>query len=671
MESKEYAKELLGIVNRLATTSSSKERFERLVNVWLLSDGKDKKELGEDLDSIANLLIPRLIFSKKYMAEVPSTDDSQGDIKIGKVMHGDKLLYDFGVSQSEFNQGHILVTSRAGHGKTTVLMLLIRELIQKEIPFLVICFKQDFRHLLRHYPNLIILSWKDLKVNLLKPPLGVSIDEWKQQFLNIFGHTEGVWSGSTQYLLQFLDKVYEKKGENASVLDVFELLNNSNPGFRKMQEYWSVIQTRIYGLVSKLKSVVACDDGLDLEKLLSYPVVLELDGLSYEDQNLLALFFFFWIYAYRKAQRHRGTARHVLIIDEAKRIFSASDQYSATTREFSHISPADQFVDEIRDYSELLVIADNEISKLSSSVIAQSYLKIVGNVSGRDVEVVAEAMNLKEEEVDALFQLERGEWLVKLAARYTKPFIIKTEDFPIEKNVTDEEIRSRMEPILRTLIKEPKRLPSQFLELSPESESLIFNVIAHPLTNLSKQYQLVGLAGEKATRAKNELLERNLVTETTMPRKQHRLHYLIPTEQGLDYLENAGYDVRLWRKRGNASIEHRFFQFMILIAMKNVGYQVSMEKMLDSGTIVDVLASNDSMAYALEVELDSDINASNKLRILNEARALIVLATQQTVLDKARKILSGNERISFYLVGQFLDGLNDHIIPEISRNGSN
>ena len=41
----------------------------------------------------------------------------------------------------------------------------------------------------------------------------------------------------------------------------------------------------------------ALEDGIEIEKLLDRGVVLELDGMSYEDQTLLVLFFFYWIYA--------------------------------------------------------------------------------------------------------------------------------------------------------------------------------------------------------------------------------------------------------------------------------------------------------------------------------------------------------------------------------------
>ncbi|MGQ9782268.1 MAG: hypothetical protein ACUVQ8_08555 [Nitrososphaeria archaeon] len=97
-----------------------------------------------------------------------------------------------------------------------------------------------------------------------------------------------------------------------------------------------------------------------MEKMLNLPVILELDGLGRDEANLLALWFFYWIYAYRRAKGIRGRLLHLLIIDEAKRIFTATEQYSQTTTEYSGISPADLVCDKIRDFGEGIIASDQE-----------------------------------------------------------------------------------------------------------------------------------------------------------------------------------------------------------------------------------------------------------------------------------------------------------------------
>jgi hypothetical protein len=114
---------------------------------------------------------------------------------------------------------------------------------------------------------------------------------------------------------------------------------------------------------------------------------------------------------------------------------------------------------------------------------------------------------------------------------------------------------------------------------------------------------------------------------------------------------------------------------MVAFAFKNLGYQTSLEKVLSCGTRVDVLASNkDKYSYAIEVELDSNLNVHNKLRCLEEVNALIVLSKDQQVLENTKTMLKQANadqlsRIGFYQIGQFIDGLRQNIITEIFRNG--
>ena len=158
----------------------------------------------------------------------------------------------------------------------------------------------------------------------------------------------------------------------------------------------------------------------------------------------------------------------VLIIDEAKRVFCASEAYSQTTAEFSGIPPAELILDEIRSFGQGLILADNEPSKLSNAVKANTNIKIAGFLgNGRDIDDIAQAMNLNEEEKEALSHLERGEWLVKLAGRYTRPFLIKTEDFPLPRNVSDEELAELMRPKLAMLYRKSSQ-GHRYLKTLPE-----------------------------------------------------------------------------------------------------------------------------------------------------------------------------------------------------------
>ncbi|MCW4002633.1 MAG: DUF87 domain-containing protein [Candidatus Bathyarchaeota archaeon] len=643
-------------------------------------DAESKEEQRSFIEEILRWHLPDLALSKKPLLSAPSPEDCCGDLIVGTVTQGEEQLWDFAIPMQELNQGHILVASRSGHGKTTLLMSFVRQLLDTDTPFLITDYKRDFRSLTALYPQLVILSRKNLKVNMLKAPPGVPIEEWKQLFMNIFGHVEGVWSGSTQFLLQYLDRVYAEKGEKATIKDLLEKLETDAPNLRRMQDYWSAVYTRIYGLHSKLGSMLECREGLNIEQLLTRPVVLELDGFGgYEDQNLLVLFFFYWIYSYRKVHRHRGLARHWIIIDEAKRVFPASEQYSSTTREYSHIAPSDLIVDEIRDFSEILLAADNEVTKLSNSIISQSYAKIVGNVSGRDLDVIAEAMNLSDDEKECVSQLERGEWIVKLASRYTKPFTIKTEDFPVEKNVSDEEVEQRMEPLLSDLVAKPMNNEiatketegsaayqdntSQtnarkitFPAISEDTWDLLLDVNKHPFRGLAGRYESLSLSGRRASFAKAELIEKGLAREFSVVLGSHRpVKFLVLTDMAINSLESVGHDVRLW-KHTQGKFQHQLYTVLIAYTFRKAGFQTYIEKTLKNGRRVDVLTILNGKKVAVEVETGVSINMDEEMKALEEVDELIVVTDEQTNLRMLRNAVKNSlsEKVQVFHISDYL-----------------
>jgi len=62
-----------------------------------------------------------------------------------------------------------------------------------------------------------------------------------------------------------------------------------------------------------------------------------------------------------------------------------------------NIAPADLICDEIRDFGEAIIAADQEPSKISDSLKANTYTKITSCLgNGRDLSNISDAMNLSE-----------------------------------------------------------------------------------------------------------------------------------------------------------------------------------------------------------------------------------------------------------------------------------
>ncbi|MEM2914589.1 MAG: hypothetical protein QXH91_04225, partial [Candidatus Bathyarchaeia archaeon] len=461
--------------------------------------------------------------------------------------------------------------------------------------------------------------------------------------------------------------------------DVYKKIAESDETSRKMQEYASVVETRLYGLLSKLGQTINNKRNLiDIEKLLELPVVLELDGLGRDEASILALWLFYWIYAYRKAKMMRGKLLHVLIIDEAKRIFTASEQYSQTTAEYSGIPPADLVCDEIRDFGEAIIASDQEPTKLSNSLKANTYTKITGLLgNGKDIDDIAQAMDLNDEGREALTKLERGEWLVKLAGRYVKPFIIKSEDFKLEKNVSDEELKQRMKTAIEELNRKEKNLTqgkdeekADTVRLSEDSYRLLENINSHPFNGITSRQKELGISATRLERAKEELILNELIKQVDISLSGRRpTSFLVLTEKALNFLESKGVDTNLWKHVGNVGFEHTLYQVLIRWRLKKLGYDAHVEVKVSEGRRVDVLAIKNDKRIGIEVELNPNANLSQKLNGIDFDEFYII--TKKEMFNEVKEKLGAlpiNTRV--YSIDRFLKRLSNLSDEKIRINSS-
>ena len=645
-----------------------KDLVERLL--YLCSIEKGSEDIKREVESLIDCFSHELYFSKKPLLEVPTRNEAYGEIVVGYVMQGDKTLWEFGLSLEELNQ-HMLITARSGAGKTTLIIQIIRQLISKHIPFIVIDYKRDYRHLVRNYPQLVVLSWRDLKINPLEPPPGVEFRDWKQQFLNIFGHVEAVWHGSTQYLLKAIDDACEEKKGYVTLEDVYNKIVESEEESRKMQEYASVVQTRLYGLLSKLGDTINNKRTLiDMERLLQLPVVLELDGLGRDEGTILTLWLFYWIYVYRRAKAMRGKLMHVLIIDEAKRVFTGSEQYSQTTAEYSGIPPADLICDEIRDFGEAIIASDQEPTKLSNSLKANTYTKITGCLgNGKDIDDIAEAMNLSDEEKEVIANLERGEWLVKLAGRYVKPFTIRSENFLLKKDVSDEELRQKMKPVLKGLYRKLENVENKEDALSEDAYKLLENVNRKPFNGVASRQRELQISAFKFEKAKEELISKGFVKQIDISISGRKpTSFLIPTEKALKFLEARKVDTSLWKHVGNIGFEHMLYQVLIRWEFEKLGYEARLEVKLSEGRRMDVLAVKDGRKIGVEVELNVNVNLKGKLNGIEGLNELYIVTSKEIFNEAKSELGVLPPHVKLYSIDKFLDMLRNLNVEKIRIN---
>ena len=121
-----------------------------------------------------------------------------GEFMIGTDLEGRPL----GVTRRELNE-HMLVVGRSGAGKTTFFYNLMDTCQEKDLPFMVFDFKNDYRHVADDF-DLTVINWRDLKFNPLQPPPGVSVAKWGEVLAETYAHATDLLIGSESYFLERL-----------------------------------------------------------------------------------------------------------------------------------------------------------------------------------------------------------------------------------------------------------------------------------------------------------------------------------------------------------------------------------------------------------------------------------------------------------------------------------
>jgi len=625
------------------------KQIDKLLEIYMISGRKERKRLRNDVESILGAHMPKLMQSQRTVMPAPS--DLKGELEIGTIVQGDLAVGKFKMELADCCR-HIAIYAQTGHGKSVLLYNIKGQLIESKVGFWEFDVKGDGRALLNKYENLIVVPWRKLRWNPLRPPPKMEIKQWWQLFSEICGHAWGVYHAGVNYLLEYLDELhieYQKSGHLPTLHRLYELMITRHEVSRKRAEYFDVMWNRVHALNSIFGENLRIETGIKLETLLGKQVSFELGQMRVDEQSWLIEVMLTWLYAYHLTEQNRGEKlRHVVICDEAHRIWDANKEWRDTTREMG-MPPINLFPTQFRDFGTALILTSQEPSKVTQSVHANTLVKIVGNLgSGTDINAISESMGLEDEERNAIHRLKRGEWIVKMSDHHTEPFMIVTEDFQADKNVSDEAVEKRllqMLPELKEQTETKRPEPSQLLPfLSNDAKALILDVNRHPFRGISRRQMLLGISGRRLELAKNELTKNSLVHEANVILGKSRpTKFLVPTDSGLQFLRTMGESTEGWAFLGRQSFDHRLLAWLSAWAMKEAGYEVFKEWDIGDGRRLDVCASKDGRRIGVEVQLNANLDARKLLASLAKLDELSIITNSNRVREdldfQANKIL--------------------------------
>jgi len=581
-------------------------------------------------------------------------------LKFGVTTTGERV----GLSEDALTK-HMLIVGQSGAGKTTLFYNVMRQL---SVPFWAFDLKRDYRHLITEVDDLVVLPWQQLTFNPLVPPQGVDLRRWAQVFSEIFSHATALLSGSKNYLMKQVIELYrlyglfdQREPPYPSLFELKQLMERDKINYmRKPSKYRDTVVNRVEAMTLTAGSIFDCSLGIPIEALVDLNVVFEFDGLARDTQNFVMEILFAYVFEYRLAQQHRDTGlHHVFFLDEGKRVFSVYKE----RQDAAGIPAIDELTAKMREFGEGLVVADQEASKLTDSIKANTDTKLLLATGDRQqFQEMTAAMQLSERQQAVAETLDVGQAVMQTGGNDPLPVVL--DDVEVAKTVSDVDLWIRQKAWFQAPVADREQ-PAAFVEevgghvesgddedsddeetgqtsnsgkteISGKAEMLLEDVVEHPFKFLTERYEAFD-NDYQANQAKNELVDAGLVRERSLGIGGHPHKLLELTEQGKAWL--ADHDIEVTRT-GRGSVVHRYWQHQVQEAFNLAGWTAELER-----HDTDVYVEMDGKEIAVEIAMgDNEREIEHaKQRLTEGFHKVIVVCPNQQVISKLKTKMKEND----------------------------
>ena len=425
-------------------------------------------------------------------------------------------------------------------------------------------------------------------------------------------------------------------------------------------------------------AVVNAQDNCHVQELLDHDVILEMDGLtSSSDRVLFSEALTLYLYRTRLAEGPRPQLTNVIVLEEAHNLLHAR---AADTAE----SALESSIRMIRQYGIGCIFVDQSASLLSRVAFANCYAQLALSQKLRaDVQTMADAMNLTDEQKEALNALSVGSVVVRLADEYPEPFLVRVPRSRVQEGfVSDADIRQRMggnsgdtspsafpayvypavpplpAPDRKAPFQESTRPPSPAAALPtagpsagqdaqdpPPIEALgretirfLADVATHPLSTTVSRYQRLHFSRRRGNAIRTDLLAAGLIEAVTLATRSGQVVLYQLTDAGRGACQRLGSDPG---PRPRASLEHSYWADRLSARYEAQGFRVKHEHAVPGDGVVDLVAENDTARVAIEVETGKSDVAENVRKLRGAGFDRIVLfATSPTAVEVCERVIS-------------------------------
>lgn len=647
------------------------KKVDRLWTAYLAESDTDGKA---DIEQTLELLAAKHLGSDYNPDRCPFPPPSRifaksGDIQLGNISYGGRNLYPFYLKSRRLKE-HILIAGRSGSGKTNLTFILVEGIMSRGIKVLALDWKRGYRDLMSRYPQMRVFTiGRDIspfRFNPLIPPKGCEPHLWIKLVVDVIANAYLGGEGVISLLVAGLDHLYRERGI-----------------FDKQHSFWPTIQDLLVWLrTTKLKgraamwkasaerillamtygefgAVLNGQDNSHVSELLKHNVVLEMDGLSSaSDRVMFSEALTLYLYRYRLAQGPQKRLTNMIILEEAHNLLL---KRSSDSKE----SILETSIRMIRQYGIGYVFVDQSASLLSSVAFANSYVTIALSQKLRsDVQTISGAMNLADEQKQALNTLAIGSAVIRLADEFPEPFLVRIPLCSIKEGcISDQAIRARwgscysdsksnkvsqplktaVSPVPlpdknnkntenitknkdthppspkesqdtknKSLLSYPSKPEPPGRKLNREEIRFLADAAARPLSTTVSRYQRLNLSRRRGNAIKQALSAIGIIEAVAIATRSGQVVLYELTDYGREVCSSEHIEIG---PRPRSSLEHRYWIAQTAKHFKNKGYEVICEHPVKGNGAIDILAQKEGEKVAVEVETGKSNIKANLTKI--------------------------------------------------------
>jgi Holliday junction resolvase-like predicted endonuclease len=678
------------------------KKVDRLWSAYLADSDADGKA---DIEQTLELLAVKHLGADYNVDRAPFPPPtrafaSSGDIKVGTIWYADSPMYPFYLKSPRLKE-HVIIAGRSGSGKTNLTFVLMQGIMARGIKVLALDWKRGYRDLMALHPDLRVYTIgrniSPFRFNPLIPPAGCEPHIWIKLIVDVIAGAYFGGEGVISLLVGGLDHLYSQAGifdeqhtRWPTIEDLLAWLRTAR--LKGRAAMWQASAERIllamtYG---EFGAVVNTQDNSHVAELLDHNVVLEMDGLSgSSDRVMFSEALTLYLYRHRLAQGPQGRLTNIIVLEEAHNLLlnKASE---------SKESILENSIRTVRQYGLGYVFVDQSASLLSKVAFANSYATIALSQKLRpDVQAISSAMNLTDEQKQALNTLPVGTAVVRLADEHPEPLLIRIPLCAVrEGSVCDHAVRERMAsyhtdsvvdgtgrvfqravPHLPVPDKNNKTTednktknrqthppsPKESVTISicggsrvvPDSEPkppyskmnreqirFLADVAAQPLSTTVSRYQRLNLSRRRGNAIRQRLAAAGLIEAVTIATRSGQVVLYQLTDFGRTVCSSVGIDPG---PRPRESLEHSFWIRKAAEYFEKKGYDISREHPVKGNGAIDILAQRPGEKVAVEVETGKSNVKGNldKIRSAGFDR-IVLIATSPAAATACQKAIDSN-----------------------------